>query len=170
MGYKICVTILCLVSSYFYGFLSMNNYNKPPDLSYRHTNIVMIIMFETVFLIDLILSFLVDYTEEDQPEKPVRDLGKIAMNYLRTGFLLDIITLIPLNFLNLYRRRNVLFLIIKMLRIHKGFALFDVPRIMTVVKKGYQSKMEYIIKKHPKLANDVDQDNNKIGEVLFISF
>ena len=92
------------------------------------------------------------------------------MNYLRNGFLLDIITLIPLNFLNLYRRRNVLFLIIKMLRIYKGFALFDVPRIMAVIKKGYQSKMSYIIKKHPKLANDADQDNNKIGEVLLISF
>ena len=55
MVYKMCVTILCLVSSYFYGFLSMNDYNKLPDLSYRNTNVVMIIMFETVFLIDLIL-------------------------------------------------------------------------------------------------------------------
>ena len=106
-------------------------------------------IFESIFLTQLILKFFVDYTEEESPDKPIRDLGKIALNYIKTEFLLDFITLIPANFLQLYRSRNALFLIIKMLRIYKGFALLDIPRIMAMVKKGYHQKMDYIIKNHP---------------------
>ena len=63
----------------------------------------------------LILQFFVEYTihnntEEDKPGRPIRDgdLGRIATNYLKTDFPLDFITLIPLNFFQMYRRRNAL--------------------------------------------------------------
>ena len=115
----------------------MSNYNKAPDYDYYQGNVVTILIFESIFLIDLILSFFVDYKEESAPDKPVRDLGKIAINYLKTDFFLDFITLLPLNFYHLYRRRHVLFFMVKMLRLYKGFALFDVPKIMEVVKKAY---------------------------------
>ena len=57
-----------------------------------------------------------------------------------------------------------------MLRLIKGFALFDVHRIMEAIKNIYKKKLQNIIKNHPKLANNEDQDNNKIEQILFISF
>ena len=50
-----------------------------------------------------------------------------------------------------------------MLRIIKGFVLFDVPDMMAFVKSQYQKKLQVIVDNDPELANDIDQDNTNIG-------
>ena len=52
------------------------------------------------------------------------------MNYLNTSFVLDFVPLLPLNFIPMYRKRQYLWYILKMIRIYKGFEVFDVPEIM----------------------------------------
>ena len=41
---------------------------------------------------------------------------------------------------------------------------------MKVVQKVYKSRMQRIIDKNPKLANNIYLDNNKIEEILNISY
>lgn len=58
---------------------------------------------------------------------PIRDPAKISMNYINEGtFFLDFFVLLPFELIKLKRKRGDLFYLIKMLRIYKGFELFDV--------------------------------------------
>lgn len=57
-----------------------------------------------------------------------------------------------------------------MLRIVKGFKLFDVPDMMAFIKRQYQKKMQFIVDTDPELANDIDQDNTNIKQILAISY
>jgi hypothetical protein len=81
----------------------------------------------------MITQFLLEYRNEGD-KATIRDPVLIAMNYLRNDFAFDFLTLIPFFFMTLKRHREDLFLLIKMLRIIKGFYLFDVPRIMAYIK------------------------------------
>ena len=87
----------------------------------------------------------------------IRDPMKICMNYIYEGsFFLDFIVLLPFEYLKLKRKREDLFYLIKMLRIIKGFVLFDVPDMMAFVKAQYQKKLQVIVDNDPELANDID--------------
>lgn len=57
---------------------------------------------------------------------------------------------------------------IKMLRLIKGFELFDVHNMMQYVKGAYNKRMQHLIENDPEEANDVDIDNTGIGEILAI--
>ena len=57
-----------------------------------------------------------------------------------------------------------------MLRINRGFDLFDVNRINTFVKGQFERKMKWIIENDPVLAEDKDQDNNRIQDILTASY
>lgn len=92
------------------------------------------------------------------------------MNYLKTDFLWDFIPLLPVNFFPMYRKRHYLFYLLKMIRINKGFEVFDVPKIMIQVKAAYNRKLQRIIDGDHKLANNIYLDNNKIEEILLISY
>jgi hypothetical protein len=92
------------------------------------------------------------------------------MNYLKTGFAMDFIPIIPFYGVSLKRKRQDLFYIIKMIRLIKGFTIFDVPRMMEKVKFYYHKKLMNIIENDIDLSNDKDQDNNKIVDILNISY
>jgi hypothetical protein len=64
----------------------------------------MVVIFEAIFLIHCGLKFLVDFTIEGS-KIPVRDISKISTHYLNTEFLADIIPIIPLQFIPLFRNR-----------------------------------------------------------------
>lgn len=57
-----------------------------------------------------------------------------------------------------------------MIRINKGFEVFEVPKIMIQVKNAYSRKLQRIIDGDRKLANNIYLDNNKIEEILLISY
>ena len=84
------------------------------------------------------------------------------MNYINGVFVWDFIPILPLYVVELDRNRQYLFNIIKMIRIQRGFDLFDVRRINTFVKGRFEKQIQNIIENDPALAEDKDQDNNKI--------
>ena len=57
-----------------------------------------------------------------------------------------------------------------MLRIVKALHIFDVNKIMRFVKRRYQQKIQNIIDTDFELANNVDIDNNKIEEILWVTY
>jgi aromatic ring-opening dioxygenase LigB subunit len=78
-----------------------------------------------------------------QGEKiPINDPFKIGNNYLYSSFPLDLISLIPLQFIKLKRSRQLLFFMLKMVRLIKGFKLFNVPLMMVKVKKLYNMRTQ----------------------------
>lgn len=52
------------------------------------------IFYEIVFFLDMVFQFFKEYTSETT-NIPIRDLSKIAGNYLNNGFVIDAIALIP---------------------------------------------------------------------------
>ena len=57
---------------------------------------------------------------------------------------------------------------VKMLRLIKGFSLFDVHDMMKHVKRYYHGKTQNIIDYDPELAENKDVDNTNIGRILAI--
>jgi hypothetical protein len=57
-----------------------------------------------------------------------------------------------------------------MLRLFKGFKLFNVHKIMSMVKEFYHRRTQSIVDNYPDLANDIDIDTNGIGQILAIKF
>lgn len=78
----------------------------------------LMIFFETYFFFDIVLNFFLEY-EEDGLISPVRDLAKIARNYIKGDFLIDFIAILPINFLPLGGDEQ-LFYILKIVRISKA--------------------------------------------------
>ena len=124
--FNILICFLCLASSYYYGYLCAGRYHF---LGGAESNDLWIVVgLEVTFLAHFVSQFFLEY--EDESQKKVRDMSKIAVNYLRTSFILDFVPLLPFNFIPMYRKREYLFYILKMTRIYKGFEIFDVPSIM----------------------------------------
>jgi hypothetical protein len=63
-----------------------------------------------------------------------------------------------------------MFYAIKLLRIKKGFRLFDVSKWMTSLKIKYMKNLNIIIEEDHELANNIEIDNTKIEELLWISY
>jgi hypothetical protein len=117
------------VSSYYYGYIACFRYHD----NHAEQFIVTASVFEFIFLIHMALQFMVEFTPEGS-KVPVTDLSKISMNYINGEFMMDIIPLLPFYVLSFERRRQYIFNIFKMIRINRGFDLFDVRRINTFVK------------------------------------
>lgn len=166
-SFNILVTVLCLVSGYYYGAIAGFRYT---NLEIRDEfNITLQIFAEIIFFIHMCLQFILEITIDGSPT-PQRDFKSIAFNYLKTNFAIDFITMIPIQFLDLKRKRQYMFYAIKLLRIKKGFRLFDVSKLMRILKNRYKEKLAVIIEEDHDLANNVDIDNNKIEELLRISY
>lgn len=137
--FNLFITILCLVSSYYYGSIAGFRYSLVDTFDMDH--FIMQVSFEGIFLIHFIIQFFLDFNEEGK-NYPVRDLSKIFFrNVYSHDFPLDLLTLIPLQFYELKNNRHYLFFGIKMLRMIKGLHVFDVNKIMRWVKKKSQQKI-----------------------------
>jgi len=72
--------------------------------------------------------------------------------------------------MRLKRKREDLFFILKMIRLHKGFKLFDVPKLMGFIKSLFMKNLLYIVENDKELANNREIGNNNIEEILIISY
>ena len=61
----------------------------------------------------------------------------IATNYLNNGFLIDLVCILPFQFITLQRNRQYLFYIIKLVRLTRTEHIIDVSRIMAAIKTYY---------------------------------
>lgn len=128
--FEVLITMLCLVSSYIYAYIAAFRLHQ--DMN--QTAYKLSYIFETMFFIDLILNFFVEYQPEDS-KYPVRDMSKIAVNYLQGEFKMDAIPLIPLQFMTMKNNRDYLFFTIKWIRLIKGFKLINIAKIKKLAKQ-----------------------------------
>ena len=59
--------------------------------------IVFDYIFDTIFFIDIILSFFAAYV--DNEDIVVKNRKKIVINYLKTWFIIDLVSVLPVSYL-----------------------------------------------------------------------
>jgi hypothetical protein len=134
IAYNIFICALCIVSSYYYASYIGFRYALDGHEEASRRMVTSMIIFESFFFVHFLLQFILEYQIEGY--QPVRDIAKIAKNYIYKGsFLIDFICLLPLTVIKLKRNRQLLFFIVKLIRLMKGFTLLDVQKLMSFLKK-----------------------------------
>jgi hypothetical protein len=87
---------------------------------------------EYIFIFDLVYNFFIEYYPDHSGKtaKPIRQLSKIAMHYLRTTFFIDFIPLIPFHLIELPHNKGPVLYIIKLIRFKRGIDLFDIQKMV----------------------------------------
>ena len=141
--FNFMLTFVSLGSSYLYLYcaafrISFVDYNKE---GFEHSTSInnIMICFELIFAVQIFLSFFLSY-KDDETQKRVVTLKLTASKYLHDQFLMDLIPLVPLQFISLYNKRECLFYIIKANRLLTGFQLFEVHRLMDTIKIIYKKR------------------------------
>ena len=117
----------------------MTAFGHPDDGTFMY---YMDAAFEIVFVSDSCLQFFLEYYD-DRTRKPVRNLYKIAMHYVKGRFIYDAITIIP--FAKLFKgigKLNRLFNAIKIVRISKGYYLMSTSKFKQNIKAIFDSKLQ----------------------------
>jgi hypothetical protein len=125
-------------------------------------------VFEFLFLVDMITKFILDYTDEINNTQ-IRDLSTISLRYLKSQFIWDLLPLIPFNWV-LHFQYSRLFYLVKVIRLIETFALLtDNKGFMNIIKKFFESRLKKVCE-DPKLAENIDLDQNKIMMVIMIGY
>lgn len=127
MGFDMLVTVLCLISGYYYGTMAGFRYSDLDALDTTNFNIQ--IVMESIFLVHMLCQFFLEIRIDENPVA-CRDLPTIVWNYIQTTFPIDFITNFPFFLIRMKRNRQYMFYVVKLLRIDKGFKLFDVAGVM----------------------------------------
>lgn len=152
--FGLIVTLSCLTSPYFYAYIAAFRMSSHSNGTIMHIYYV----YESLFLLNMVSQFFLEYQNE-YTKQPIKDLGLIAARYLRTEFLSDFIPLIPLQILVMKNNRQNLFFLIKFSRLIKGLRFFDVPKMMTYIKKKYAERLEMLVQSDREFAENKTQDN-----------
>lgn len=91
----------------------------------------MMLVIESVMLIDFLIHFCLEYKEIDKTE-PIRELSKTALRYAQNEMVYDLVPLIPFQFIFFFRYSRLFFLI-KCFRTKKSLALLDASKFMEIV-------------------------------------
>lgn len=130
---------LCFTTPHLYAFMAaFRTRNRLYPTMLTLSNI-----FEGVFLLDMILNCFKQYVPQ-YSNQPVKDVPSIMMNYLNGELKYDIIPLIPFQYLTLYRKRERLFFMIKIIRMKESFQYFNNRTVMKHIKAwqlNYLSKL-----------------------------
>lgn len=172
--------IICIFSSYFYAYLGafykvqeLENLDEVSVVDLRHEAKVeaVLMALDIYFGLDMVKCFLTDYTPIGEG-KPVRNLVKIALNYLKNGFLRDFIMWIPIFRLIrlLVGEKARLILFIKCLRIIKGFRIFNVNLLMKKLRIFLLSKSESRCLTDAKYKFDQYEDHNLIMMQMYLHY
>ena len=82
---QVFISFCCLTSSCLYFYYMVFGWEDAFEA----------FLFEFFFLIDMFLNFLVEYTPDDGKGLPVRNLRKIAMNYIYGDLIYEFLPLLP---------------------------------------------------------------------------
>ena len=123
--FNLVISLFCIFSGYLYAYLAAFRDSKF-DEKYKKLEILALVI-EVIFLFHLVIQF---FMAEEEKVK----FQKIAKDYIADGFWIDFIPIVPIQLINLPNNRHRLFYLIKLVRILKGFALFDVDKILRMVK------------------------------------
>lgn len=128
MIFNFLVTLLCLMSSYFYIFAAAHRDDSGPFY-------YVMAFFEVIFTIDCLVQFVLSYDKVNSTEIGVeRRITFTSENYIKTRFLRDLIPLIPFHLINTQNGLGKLFYLIKLMRLKKGFELLNISKIMIKLK------------------------------------
>lgn len=128
------IVLLCSVSSFYYALLAGFREKLLEEM-----HIVNIL--ETVFLLDCLSNFFLSYSQnpKDPKSRVLKDSKSIWNKYLKGNFWIDFVPLIPLHIIHLPYGFQSYFMCIKISRVRRGLAEFDVGQLMVVIK-GAQLK------------------------------
>lgn len=137
----------CFTSPYFYAWVALNGFEREERF---YTSIT--IFFESVFAINIMLSFLTDFVPDGELV-PERDLGKIADRYWHDGFMQEFIPTFPLTFLvdNSEHKFWRLIYLIKIIRLIKGIEIYDVQLMVDYLKEKNTQRVMKNIENDPTL-------------------
>lgn len=151
-GYIVC----CLLSSYFYIYIAAFHHKEDSGNWWFGAEIT----FELIFFVQMCLTFLTDYADEDSG-KSVRDIGMISTRYLKTDFFIDLLPLIPLPHFGVGHSLQHWY-IIKVMRLMIASKVFDTHAIYTKIQAYHMKHLHWIADNDPILAEDQELNQNKI--------
>ena len=143
--------VLTLISPYVYAWYTV--FESPEIGSVMFD---AMITFELYFLFNIVFTFFVEYDVDGQI-LPERNLPNIARNYLRNGFLIEVLPTLPLQFLPLGGDENRLY-IIKLVRIVNGISLLDASKIYEGLTVYNMRRIKNLIENDDFRANLMDYD------------
>lgn len=145
------IDFLCIVSSFIYAHLAAQRHDG---------SAAIIISLESIFLTDCLLTFIKTFDDPADKMRAVRKLSDIFANYTQGKFIYDFIALILFNWLSMYRDRQFLFYIFKVIRLKRGIENLDVMDYLDCYKNRVQRSIEKKIKKMEakKKAKDCKKD------------
>lgn len=85
---RIMIIITSLTTPFMFGY----------DIADENGWLIINIIVEFVFIVDIIIRFFVTYKDEEN-QVTVYDKKLIAIHYLKSSFIFDLISIIPLDFI-----------------------------------------------------------------------
>lgn len=150
---QVIISLTALASCYIYMYLACFG----ADDKYLY------IIIEAMFAVDMFITFFVEVPIDNRME---REINQITVNYIKTDFLFDLVPLLPLELFDF--QESKLFFLLKLIRIRKGNGILSVNKIICAVKKYYQQKSQKLVQKNKQLAEDCNNDHNKIGQIILV--
>ena len=126
------------------------------------------LFFESLFLLDFILKFFLQYTPHDRIV-PELDISNTAKRYVQTTMLLDLFPLVPWNLIMRFKYGR-LFYLIKSTRMPKSIAMLDQASFMGFVLRIQKKVLEKKISLNSEIAEDIHNDHNKIYILLMVKY
>lgn len=121
-----------------------------------------------MFLLDCLLKFVLEYTDEKNKYEKIRDISKIGHRYLHSEFIYDFLPLIPFNFMFGFKYSRLLYLI-KCMRLLPTLRILETGPFMKKVKEFFQRRLN-VICRDPLLADSKVHDNNNIMVIIMIGY
>lgn len=154
--FNIVIIFLSLISTITAAYFACFGFVKDPIF------IALELMMESCFLLDIILNFLLQY-KDDEDFKPVKDLKKIAIRYLKRFFIIDFLATVPLRYMMLSDEPDTLqlFYLLKLLRLPKLQSVMDTKNFQDMIKSVFRRRLQSVIRNENK-QKESNVDNNKI--------
>lgn len=168
--WKMLLIFMNLTSSYFYSWVAMYGEESVHEsISYK-----LQIIYEGFFLVSIGINFITEYsdTSPDGDPLPVRDLAKIAKNYMDKGsFVIDFVTILPLYHITKSLHKFAKFInVIKIARLYLSLKHFNVTEIMKRIKETVHKRVLDKIKNDRSLENNTVLNQNMIEAITTVGY
>lgn len=133
--WRIILLSVCLTSPYYYAWIALEGYESLP---------VAIVVFESIFALDIAIQFLTDYTPDGETI-PIRSLGKIAQHYINGDFYFDMASTFPVTFFLDNSKSEIwrLLFLIKIIRVGTALEIYNVRAMVDFCKSRNKKKVLY---------------------------
>ena len=157
------ISILCVISSYWYGWVAAFSKHMDPMHGFS-------LGCEVIFFLGIGINCLREYIPDGETN-PVKSLPLIFKHYVKYGtFWEDIVTIFPLQIFFLGTGFSNYFYLIKMYRIKNGLEIFHVQNMTRIIREIVARRTLKKIKEDNNIGEDTINDHNNIEGLLFTSY